>query len=321
MKKPLVFSALVAVFGLVIYSSFLLVAKADVPNNLVEDSGFETSMSNFETNQDGTSLSVTSINPINGSRSLVVGTTGYGDSVLWQGKDFSTAAVKRSSQFTGSVRVRSTVASASKISFCGLVEYVSGEGLSECKEVTGTVGDKGTISLSFALDSSRDLERVRVGIFQEGSAALREVLVDDVTVVLAGISPTTAPAPTPVTGVCGSANGTTVASVPTAGLCASGTASTVSGSGPWAWTCAGSNGGGSASCSANLTQTQVTSHLLSASVSGSGTITSVPSGISCGSACSANFTSGTSVTLTATNANGNNQMVKTNYIRNPIGQR
>ena len=304
MKKPLVFSALVAVFGLVIYSSFLLVAKADVPNNLVEDSGFETSMSNFETNQDGTSLSVTSINPINGSRSLVVGTTGYGDSVLWQGKDFSTAAVKRSSQFTGSVRVRSTVASASKISFCGLVEYVSGEGLSECKEVTGTVGDKGTISLSFALDSSRDLERVRVGIFQEGSAALREVLVDDVTVVLAGISPTTAPAPTPVTGVCGSANGTTVASVPTAGLCASGTASTVSGSGPWAWTCAGSNGGGSASCSANLTQTQVTSHLLSASVSGSGTITSVPSGISCGSACSANFTSGTSVTLTATPAAG-----------------
>jgi len=53
-------------------------------------------------------------------------------------------------------------------------------------------------------------------------------------------------------GVCGTANGATVASVPTTNRCSIGTASPVSGSGPWNWTCAGSNGGITASCSANL---------------------------------------------------------------------
>ncbi len=55
-----------------------------------------------------------------------------------------------------------------------------------------------------------------------------------------------------VNGSCGSANGTIVASVPTTNLCSAGTASAVSGSGPWTWTCAGSNGGATASCSAAL---------------------------------------------------------------------
>jgi hypothetical protein len=60
-------------------------------------------------------------------------------------------------------------------------------------------------------------------------------------------------APTPVNGACGSSNGTTVASKPTTNLCSAGTASTVSGTGPWTWSCAGSNGGTNASCSAQLT--------------------------------------------------------------------
>lgn len=53
-------------------------------------------------------------------------------------------------------------------------------------------------------------------------------------------------------GVCGTASGSTLATAPTTNLCSLGTASTVSGSGPWAWTCAGSNGGATASCSAAL---------------------------------------------------------------------
>lgn len=61
-----------------------------------------------------------------------------------------------------------------------------------------------------------------------------------------------------VAGSCGSANGTTVASAPSSNLCNQGTASSVSGNGPWNWTCSGSNGGGNASCSANLQQTSVT---------------------------------------------------------------
>ncbi|MDR0650755.1 MAG: hypothetical protein LBG59_05135 [Candidatus Peribacteria bacterium] len=54
-----------------------------------------------------------------------------------------------------------------------------------------------------------------------------------------------------VNGVCGSANGTNITAAPTSNLCSVGTASTVSGSGPWTWTCAGLNGGTNASCSAN----------------------------------------------------------------------
>ena len=66
----------------------------------------------------------------------------------------------------------------------------------------------------------------------------------------AGVTPP--PPPPPVNGTCGAANGTTVATKPTSNLCAVGTASTVSGTGPWAWTCAGANGGSNASCSAQL---------------------------------------------------------------------
>jgi hypothetical protein len=53
----------------------------------------------------------------------------------------------------------------------------------------------------------------------------------------------------PTNGACGSSNGATVSAKPTANLCSTGTASAVSGSGPWSWTCAGSNGGSTASCS------------------------------------------------------------------------
>jgi hypothetical protein len=59
---------------------------------------------------------------------------------------------------------------------------------------------------------------------------------------------------TPVNGSCGPANGVAVSIAPTANLCSAGTASAVTGSGPWAWSCLGSNGGTTASCSAPLTQ-------------------------------------------------------------------
>jgi hypothetical protein len=58
-----------------------------------------------------------------------------------------------------------------------------------------------------------------------------------------------------VAGACGSSNGATVSAKPTANLCTTGAASTVSGSGPWSWTCAGSDGGSTASCSDKLAST------------------------------------------------------------------
>ena len=57
-------------------------------------------------------------------------------------------------------------------------------------------------------------------------------------------------APKWVNGTCGPANGVAVTTKPTSGLCAAGTPSAVAGSGPWTWTCAGANGGATASCSA-----------------------------------------------------------------------
>jgi hypothetical protein len=54
-----------------------------------------------------------------------------------------------------------------------------------------------------------------------------------------------------VNGQCGSDNNQDLSSTPTH-LCNSGTASGVSGSGPWTWSCTGSNGGATASCSALL---------------------------------------------------------------------
>ena len=57
---------------------------------------------------------------------------------------------------------------------------------------------------------------------------------------------------TPVDGVCGAADGGTFTIAPTTDLCAAGTASSLSGSGPWTWTCSGIAGGSDASCSANI---------------------------------------------------------------------
>ncbi|MFZ2975697.1 MAG: hypothetical protein WA055_03705 [Candidatus Moraniibacteriota bacterium] len=57
-----------------------------------------------------------------------------------------------------------------------------------------------------------------------------------------------------INGKCGSSNGQTFLTIPTTNLCSTGTPSAVSGSGPWTWSCYGTNGGGStASCSANKT--------------------------------------------------------------------
>jgi hypothetical protein len=59
-------------------------------------------------------------------------------------------------------------------------------------------------------------------------------------------------APAPVNGTCGSSNGGIFTVVPTANLCSTGIASAVTGTGPFSWTCTGSNSGSTASCTAQL---------------------------------------------------------------------
>jgi hypothetical protein len=59
---------------------------------------------------------------------------------------------------------------------------------------------------------------------------------------------------TPVNGQCGSSNETGLSSAPMEDLCSAGTTSSVGGTGPWTWSCMGSGGGTTASCSAPVRQ-------------------------------------------------------------------
>lgn len=56
----------------------------------------------------------------------------------------------------------------------------------------------------------------------------------------------------PINGQCGPANGSYTPTAPASGYCNVGPLAGLSGSGPWSWQCLGSNGGSTASCSANL---------------------------------------------------------------------
>jgi outer membrane protein OmpA-like peptidoglycan-associated protein len=53
-----------------------------------------------------------------------------------------------------------------------------------------------------------------------------------------------------VDGICGVTNGTAQKAAPTSGLCNAGTPTAVQGDGPWLWSCVGTGGGASISCSA-----------------------------------------------------------------------
>ncbi|NVN91363.1 MAG: hypothetical protein HXX11_12280 [Desulfuromonadales bacterium] len=121
-------------------------------------------------------------------------------------------------------------------------------------------------------------------------------------VIIAGGIPSNAKIIAPlVNGACGSSNGGTFTSAPTANLCSTSTPSSVSGSGPWSWTCAGLNGGATASCSADIQTYQLTAY---ATGSGTGNVASNAGGISFSYPLAtidvATLIHGTAVTLTAT---------------------
>jgi hypothetical protein len=73
----------------------------------------------------------------------------------------------------------------------------------------------------------------------------------------------------------------------------------------WSGACSGSGGCTvQMNAAASVTATFVQNATLSVTVTGSGSVTSSPAAINCPSTCSANFTAGTQVTLTATPADG-----------------
>jgi YD repeat-containing protein len=73
----------------------------------------------------------------------------------------------------------------------------------------------------------------------------------------------------PANGACGTSNGGTFATAPTTSLCTSGTSSSVTGTGPWYWTCNGTDGGASVNCSADSTTSPQT-HFTVTPATGSG---------------------------------------------------
>ena len=70
------------------------------------------------------------------------------------------------------------------------------------------------------------------------------------TATLSAFSINVLPNTSAINGACGTANGIAVSAAPTKGLCTVGVASSVTGTGPWYWTCSGSNGGRPAQCAA-----------------------------------------------------------------------
>ena len=83
---------------------------------------------------------------------------------------------------------------------------------------------------------------------------------------------------TATNGACGVANGVAIRTAPSSGLCAAGTPSSVMGAGPFAWSCAGLNGGTTAGCSAPLLASVVNG---SCGSSNGGTFATAPSANLC----------------------------------------
>ena len=66
-------------------------------------------MSSFRKNQETTSVSLTQQSPINGQQSLLIGITGYGDSILWDGAALgSSSPYRRGTAYRVSARIRAT---------------------------------------------------------------------------------------------------------------------------------------------------------------------------------------------------------------------
>lgn len=110
-----------------------------------------------------------------------------------------------------------------------------------------------------------------------------------------------------VSGACGSSNGGSFPAAPSTNLCSSGTASSVTGSGPWSWTCTGANGSSNASCSANKAGPDTTAPVVSFSVTPTTQTSTTITGISFSATDNVGVT-GYQITESATkpSANGGN---------------
>jgi len=171
-------------------------------NNLVADSGFETGidlMSDFDNN---VSAYRSSTAPISGASSMIVSMpeNAYGSAAWWTYR--ANGAVTAVS-YDIAARLRSNVQSTSNFAFCAFIYYSTGPSpVSACSEVSGALGDKGTVRTHLDLDSTRAIESVRIRFVQNGNPRT-EFAVDEMSAILNGMTgvvptPVPTPAPTPV---------------------------------------------------------------------------------------------------------------------------
>ena len=101
-----------------------------------------------------------------------------------------------------------------------------------------------------AFDANNDLNtsitfaNIVIGTSHQFSKDLSKTPLDGANISLAV---------TAVDGSCGSANAQSFSAVPSSNLCSIWTISAISWTGPWSWTCSGSDGGMNANCTASLT--------------------------------------------------------------------
>ena len=152
--------------------------------NLVQDPGFESGVSGFSAQDASSSVAQTDISPLEGAHSLRIAIDGYGNN-LWWVYDFAGGTASR---FSISAHLRSDVASSSTLQFCAFAEYADGSNDQNCAPVSGAAGDKGVVSATLNLDSTKALNSVRIRFNQEGSAGV-QFTVDSAVACLAVISP------------------------------------------------------------------------------------------------------------------------------------
>ncbi|MFT3791951.1 MAG: choice-of-anchor D domain-containing protein [Rudaea sp.] len=205
---------------------------------------------------------------------------------------------------------------------------LNGSGASIDPSTPQTVDDGATTSFVITADTGRNISSLTIvtgcGGHLIGNTFTTDPITADCTVT-ANLTTTTGP----VDGVCGSDDGKTL-SAPPVNLCNSGLPSAVNGNGPWTWSCAGSNGGAMAQCSADIAQSASYTISVAANPAGAGTVTCTPNPVAaggsstCTAAANAGYTfaafsgdcSGASCTLSNVTAN---QSVVANF--SATGQR
>ena len=90
-------SSITRLLALIAVGAVCTASHAQTPHNLMADPGFESGLAGFGSNQTGTSAVLSQTDPLDGTQSLVVGTRGYGDSVLWSGSELQGMTGRRSS--------------------------------------------------------------------------------------------------------------------------------------------------------------------------------------------------------------------------------